>query len=677
MSAEGTQRRLVAILSADVAGYSRLMAEDEQGTIQTLTAYREAIGTLVEQHHGRVVDSPGDNLLAEFPSALDAVQSAAEIQGVLRVRNQSLPESRRMLFRIGVHLGDITAEGRHVYGDGVNIAARLERLAEPGEVCISGAVHQQVRGTLDIGYVDLGEQQIKNIPEAVRAYRISADPAATTPARGTRRGILSAAAGVLALAALALWGLYPRSSSTPEPAEPVLELPSQPSIAVLPFTNMSGDPEQEYFSDGITEDLITDLSKISGLFVIARNSVFTYKGRPVKVQEVARDLGVAYVLEGSVRKAEERVRITAQLVDALTGKHLWADRYDRDLRDVFALQSEVARSIAREIRVTLTPEEEERLSSPNIVEPGAYDAYLKGRYFWNKRGEWTRRAIEYFERAIELDPSYASAYAGLADSLSLLPAYDPEPAREVMPRAEAAARKALEIDSTLGEAHTSLGWVRAFYHWDWAGAERSFQTAIELDPGYPTAHSWYGVSLWAVGRIDEGAAELERAHELDPLSLVMKRNLGYVYMLQGDHERAIKALLDTLELDPELALTRRWLAEAYVRAGEYDKAVAIIPPGDQEAPWIYAMAGKREEALRRLDALGERSQREHVPSTPRARAYAALGEDERAMEWLERAYEERDIWLGLFLKNDPLFERLHLDPRFRDLLRRMNYAEAS
>ena len=648
------------------------MAEDEAGTIRRLGTYREQIGGLVGEHRGRVVDAPGDNLLAEFPTALDAVECAVEIQRVLRARNAGVPEPQRMEYRVGVHMGDVAVEGERIYGDGVNIAARLEGLAEAGGVCISGAVQEQVRGKLDVGYTDLGEQEVKNLPEPVRAYRVTLDSAvaaSTSPPARARRGILSAAL-LIAVAAAAFWGLYPRlAPDTPE-------LPDAPSLAVLPFTNMSGDPEQEYFSDGITEDLITDLSKISGLFVIARNSVFTYKGRPVKVQEVGRDLGVAYVLEGSVRKAENRVRITAQLVDARTGNHLWADRYDRDLRDVFALQSEVARRIASEIRVALTPEEEQQLGVARVVEPAAHDAYLRGRYFWNKRsGEALSRAIEHFERAIELDPTYAAPYAGLADSYGLMSPYGQMPNKESMPRAEAAARKALELDETLAEAHASLGWVLAFYHRDWAGAEQSFLRAIELDPGYATAHHWHGVYLWAVGRTRDALAEAERALELDPLSLIVNRNLAYTYVLVGDYERAIEQFLHTLELDPDFPLTQSYLAVTYARQGDYEKALAVIAPSDSAAPWLYAEAGKRDEALRLLDELAERSKREHVASMPRARAYAVLGDDERAFEWLERAYEDREFEIHVFLKTDPQFVRLYPDPRFQDLLRRMGYPE--
>ncbi|MBI3304547.1 MAG: hypothetical protein HYZ72_20990, partial [Deltaproteobacteria bacterium] len=349
------ERKLTAILSADVQGYSRLMGQDEEATIRTLTAYREVMATLIRQYRGRVVDSPGDNLLAEFASVVDAVQCAVEIQQALKARNTELPLERKMEFRLGLNVGDVVVEGERLYGDGVNIAARLENLAEPGGICISGTVYDQVETKLALEYEHLGEQTVKNIVKPVRVYRVRMEP----PSPGQPQGV------------------------APTISQPGLPLPDKPSLAVLPFVNLSSDPEQEYFSDGMTEDLITDLSKLSGLFVIARNSVFTYKGKAVKVEEVGRELGVRYVLEGSVRRADDRVRITAQLVDATTGYHLWAERYDRELKDIFALQDEITQKIVFALKVKLTKEEQERFRRYPTDNLEAYDSFLHGlEYFY-------------------------------------------------------------------------------------------------------------------------------------------------------------------------------------------------------------------------------------------------------------------------------------------------------
>jgi len=422
MVEEGFKRKLTAILSADVEGYSRLMGEDEDATIRTLTAYRELMSTLIQKHRGRVVDSPGDNFLAEFLSVVDAVRCAVEVQEELRVRNAELPDDRRMEFRIGINLGDVVEEGERIYGDGVNITARVEGLAEGGGICISGTVYDSIKNKLSLGYESMGEHTVKNIKEPVWVYRVQMEPetVAFAVSREKKPGLkhwrwaVLAAVVVVAAVIVTIWDFYSCPSPTPEDVTseeaPLLELPDKPSIAVLPFANISGDPEQEYFSDGMTEDLITDLSKISGLFVIARNSVFTYKRKAVKVEDVRRELGVRYVLEGSVRKAGDRVRITAQLVDTKTGGHLWAERYDRDLRDIFALQDEVTQKIVAALAVRLTLDEQERLVSKHTDDLAAYGYTLRGlEYLFRFTEEANAQARQMFEKSIGLDPEYALA----------------------------------------------------------------------------------------------------------------------------------------------------------------------------------------------------------------------------------------------------------------------------
>ena len=349
--------KLTAILCADVYGYSRLMGEDEEATLRTLSSHRMFVDSLIEQHRGRFVNSAGDSVLAEFVSVVNAVQCAVEIQNTLKAENAEVPPDRRMQFRIGINLGDVMVEGEQIYGDGVNVAARLESLADPGGICISGFVHDQVKGKLAPNYQDLGAQQVKNIAEPVRVYRVLSEVGVATPGKRPRVARQYLRRGVFSLVGLAIVvgtiflvlhvSFKPphTHASIPPPPSPALALPDKPSIAVLPFTNMSGDHEQEYFSDGITDDLITGLSRLPGLFVIARNSTFTYKGKAVPLQQVSKQLGVKYVLEGSVRKAADQVRITARLADATTGAELWAERYDRPLRDVFALQDEIVRRI--------------------------------------------------------------------------------------------------------------------------------------------------------------------------------------------------------------------------------------------------------------------------------------------------------------------------------------------
>jgi TolB-like protein/class 3 adenylate cyclase len=364
MATQDFKRKLTAILSADVKGYSRLMGEDEEATVRTITAYRQVITEVVQKHRGRVVDSPGDNVLAEFASVVDAVRGAVEIQEELKVRNAELPKNRKMEFRIGVNLGDVIHEEERIYGDGVNVAARVESLAEAGGICISRSAYDQVKNKLTLGYENLGEYSVKNIAEPVRVYKVLMDPESAGKVIGERRveakrGMRVAIVGVIAfllvVGGAVLWKSYQPIVSPP--AEVASEkklafpLPEKPSLAVLPFDNLSGDSSQDYLSDGFTETIITELSNLSNLFVIARNSTFTYKGKPVKVQHVAEELGVRYVLEGSVQRSGERVRITAQLIDALTGHHLWAENYDRNFGDIFALQDDITDHVTMALQV--------------------------------------------------------------------------------------------------------------------------------------------------------------------------------------------------------------------------------------------------------------------------------------------------------------------------------------
>jgi TolB-like protein/class 3 adenylate cyclase len=427
MANEGFKRKLTAILSADVEGYSRLMGDDEEATVRTLTSYRGVLTTLIQQHNGKVLDSPGDNLLAEFVSVVDAVQGAVAVQKEIKARNDELPENRRMQFRIGINLGDVIQEEERIYGDGVNIAARLEGLAEPGGICISKTAFDHIESKLPYGYEYLGDQMVKNISRPVGAYRVLMEPRVTVaekpeeerPVPKRRIFILVGAVAVLVLAvAVGIWYFFMRTTQPPiETAsleKMAFPLPDKPSIAVLPFDNISGDPEQEYFSDGMTDDLITDLSKISGLFVIGRNSTFAYKGKPVKIRQVAEELGVRYILEGSVRRDENMVRINAQLIDATTGGHLWAERYDEQMNNIFSLQDKITQKIVEALAVKLTIDEKEAIPKKETDNLEAYLTFRKGwQHYRRFTPEEFSEAIPLFEKAIELDPNYWRAYAAL------------------------------------------------------------------------------------------------------------------------------------------------------------------------------------------------------------------------------------------------------------------------
>src|SRR5713226_5267049 len=431
------ERKLTAILCADVFGYSRLMGENEEATLRTLSSHRKLIDSLIEQHHGRFVNSAGDSVLADFASVVNAVQCAVEIQTTLKTENANLPPDRRMEFRIGVNLGDVMVDGEQIYGDGVNVAARLGSLAEPGSIFISGSVHEQLGNKLALGYEDLGEQAVKNIAKPVRVLRVMLDGEAATRTatkvaeRSLRkhwRGGVFSLAGLAVIAAVILFVQHlslrpPTTTASLPPAQaPALPLPDKPSIAVLPFANMSDDPKQEYFSDGITDDLTTALSRLPDLFVIARTSAFTYKGKALKVQEISRQLGVKYVLEGSVRKADNQVRITPQLVDATTGDHIWAEHYDRALHDIFSLQDEIVRKIVTTLNLQLAVSEHGIMVTKRTDNLEAHDYLLRGIEFaklGNPGKEDYEQARQMFQKAIELDPKYSDAHAWLGWALAV------------------------------------------------------------------------------------------------------------------------------------------------------------------------------------------------------------------------------------------------------------------
>ena len=498
MAKERLQRRLAAILSADVVGYSRLMGLDEAGTLSRLNALRrELIDPAIAAHSGRVVKLMGDGALVEFASAVDAVTCAIEIQRQLREQEAGGSEADPIRFRIGINVGDIIIEGEDILGDGVNIAARIEGIAEPGGISISEDAWRQVQGKVAVNFVDAGEQSLKNIARPVRVYRLE---------------------------------LGAKAASASEAQRPTPAPPDKPSIAVLAFNNMSGDPEQEYFSDGISEDIITDLSKLSELHVIARNSTFTYKGKPVDVKQVGRDLGVRYVLEGSVRKAGNRVRVTGQLIDAASGEHIWADRFDRDLTDIFAVQDELTREIISALKIKLTPEQKNRLVRRNTIEEEAYDLFLRAReHTWQATRTGSIEARDLLERAVTINPDFAAAHASIA---------------------------ATHVNDYAN------GWA--------AIPEQSLQTALEiaeravqLDEEEPQAHEVLAVALFFHRDLDRALAEARRCLALAPSSPARTYSIARILTCSGDPASAIKMIDASMRLDPlygDIAL--HFLAEA-------------------------------------------------------------------------------------------------------------------
>jgi adenylate cyclase len=546
MAAEQFERKLAAILAADVVGYSRLMGEDEAGTHARLKALRKNfIEPKVAECRGRMVKLTGDGALVEFASVVDAVQCAVEVQRSIAAHNAGLEPKHRIEFRVGINLGDVIIDGDDIYGDGVNVAARLEGLAPAGGVCISDVVHQMVRGRLDLAFADLGEQQVKNIAQPVRVWRwVNDDHAAGRPASGA--GELTASA-----------------------------LPGKPSIAVLSFDNLSRDPDQEYFSDGLTEDLITDLSQLSALFVTSRHAVFQYKGRPAPPRQVANDLGVRYVLEGSVRRAANRVRINAQLIDATTGFHLWAQRYDRDFEDIFNLQDEIVHTIVAALDVRLTARERagiERRYTDNLE---AYDLFLQARDgYWRRTAEGAAQARTTLERAIVLDPKFAAAHALLADNYRSEWWYEWRDDETALDHALELARRGVALDDGLPFAHMFLGWIHLWRkEHDQAIAEA--KRCLALDPNNAEGHVRLGHILDQAGRPAEGLPFIETAMRLDPHYPSMYLFwLGHAFHSLERYDEAAVAYRRVISRSPDFLYAQLFLAAVYAQLGRMEEAKA-------------------------------------------------------------------------------------------------------
>jgi len=572
------RRRLAAILAADVSGYSRLMGDDERATITTLRQYREVFRERIEANGGRVVDMAGDSVLAVFDSASGAVQAATETQGVIAEQNKTLADKRRMVFRIGVNLGDIEeADDGTVYGDGVNVAARLEGLADPGGVMISEFAYQQVRRISELTFADAGIHEVKNIADPVRAYRVAsgsdgvAGLARHKPIRRNRTAGIILVFVVVVLGGVAWWVTV--DDKTPPPVTADSE-PPRPAIAVLPFTNMSDDASQEYFADGISEDLITELSRFDGLLVIARNSTFRYKGQAVDIGKVASELGVRYVLEGGVRRAGDRVRITAQLIDAQSGGHLWSERYDRNVADVFAVQDEVTGQIIKALKSELGNATTTRAKRPLTNNQDAYDMYLRGRVYSDRRTrESTARAEQMFRSAIELDNGFAAAYAELAQALWLASFYGWREGQQVMDDAAMAARQAVTLDPSLPQGYAHLATVLAFQN-KLDEANVAARRAVALDSNYATGYARLSLVLSLMGEHEEALESAIRATELDPYSFIALRVRGHAHFMSGRNEQAAADFRASLALNPDFGGGHLWLAATYGWLGDEQKARA-------------------------------------------------------------------------------------------------------
>ena len=681
----------------DMVGYSALAQRDDDLALELLEEHRRLLREIFPRFHGIEVKTIGDGFLVEFHSALDAAQCAIEIQRALSKRNSDTPVERRIAIKIGVHIGDVVHRDHDVYGDGVNIAARIEPLAGPGGICVSVDVERQIRNKLDADFEKLAPTELKNISMPMDLFRIippwekraSSLPQTEPESTGATRKYLWTAVALVFLLMIGVgwwWAERPHGTPTSEaenrrPSAAAAGIPTK-SIAVLPFENLSRDPDNAFFTEGVQDEILTRLAKVADLKVIARTSTRKFKSAPENLPDIAQQLGVANILEGSVQKSGDQVRVNVQLINALTSAHIWAEIYDRKLTDIFAVESDIAKAIATALQAKLTGAEKAMIAAQPTNDTTAYELYHKGRSLWEKRsGDNLAKAIAFYEQAIARDPKYALAYAGLANSYVLLPLYFSVPQRDAMAKAREAALKALQIDPNLAEAHNALGKVLNFDDLDLAGAEREFQRAIELQPNNATAHQWYGNGpLDSLGRFDQAIAETKRAVELDPLSPIINTDRAFSLYYARRYDEAMAQANKTVELDPGFFYSHQILGMVLQAKGDLPGAIAEFEKarqlsGDPLHLALLAMAKTKmgdkniaEQALAELDKVNP--DRQGLPYD-RALVYLAIGNKEQALHWLEQSYADRDGANLSWIDVEPILDSLHGDPRFEALVQKI------
>lgn len=633
-------RLLAAIMFADMVGYSELMQEDEQKAKQNRDRQREVLEECILDHRGQVIQYYGDGSLSIFGSAIEAVKCAVEIQ-------RQLNKEPKVPLRIGLHLGDIVYDDEGAYGDAVNVAARIESVSIPGGVLISDRVNDELQGHPKIKTAYLGSHELKHIKRPVDIYAVKA------------KGI--------EVPTIASIKAKTGSSSR--------------SIAVLPFVNMSGETENEYFSDGITEEIINALTRVEGLNVTSRTSAFAFKGNSKDVREIGAELNVSHVLEGSVRRAANQVRITAQLINTKDGFHIWSEVFDRGLEDIFQVQDEISKKIAAKLKENVKEiTAKERLVQQSTDSVQAYNHYLKGKYYWHK---WTpedvQKSIEQFKQAINLCPDYAEAYAGLALSYSYMGAIGQLPTKAAYEQAEMAARNSLKYNDRISASHAALAMVKMLHHWDFEGALKHFKRALALGPGTPNILQAYALYLKVMGRNKAAIRILKEAMEKDPLSLTINADLGRAYLNAGKPEKALSHFNKTLELDANFRTAIEGKGWAYVALGELEKALDIFEDyrisvghklkGVTQLGYIYGRLGKEEDVEQILKIMEQRDEEDKDVSLSMdfAVVYLGLEDREQVFRYLQQAFEER---LGgiLFIKTNPIWEPIRDDDRYHQLI---------
>ncbi|HEY6283219.1 MAG TPA: tetratricopeptide repeat protein [Nitrososphaerales archaeon] len=635
-------RRLSSIMFTDMVGYTSLSERDEALALVLLEEQRQLVRPIFERHGGIEVKTLGDGFLIEFPSVLEAVRSSIEVQEVLRSRNLSVPKEKRIQLRVAVHLGDVEHRGGDVYGDAVNVASRVHELAEPGGICVTGQVFDLLRNNKEFRTVSLGRRQLKNVSLPIEAYKVLLPSDKAVPSAS---------------------GLEPNR------------------VAVLPLSMLSSDPQDEYLADGLTEEVINTLSSIPGLKVIARTSTMKYKGANKGAGEISRELNVGTVLEGSVMKAGNKLRVAVQMVDGKTEEPVWAQKYDRDLEDIFAIQSDIAGKVAEALKVQLLKEQRAQIERKAPENIDAYVLYLRGRgQLEQRKKEDLKRAMGYFEEAVQKDPTYALPYTGLADSYTQMGRHNwyIRP-REAFEKAKGYAKKALDIDDSLAEAHVSLAAVQIIYDWEWTKAEEQVRRAVQLNPNYATAHYWYSHLLLATGRLDEAVEEAELAHVLDPLSPAVGMGLVQVYLFAGRYDTAIEECKRHLDIDPGYPVAHDLLVHLYVHRGMFEDASreveALSKVSDRKgeslahSAYLAMASGKTQDAANLMRKLSAGPQDDYSNPTILITVWSMLGDNDRAYELLDQAFKDGKVAFPS-LRFSPDLKTFRADPRYGQFLKR-------
>ena len=691
MNANTEQRKLAAIMFTDMVGYSALAQRNDKLALELLEEHRQLLREIFLRFNGTEIKTIGDAFLVEFNSALEAAQCAIEIQRALAKRNCDVPNDRRIELKIGIHIGDVVHRGGDVYGDGVNIASRIESLAGAGGICVSMDVERQIRNALEARFEKLAPTELKNISVPMDLFRIVLPWEQKSEITGqkseiSRRSVIpknARSALIIALALLLLigigwwWTTLPRKTAPASPSASRIT-----SLAVLPFKNYSNEPNQEYFADGMTDLLTTELGGIGALTVKSHQSALKFKGSVKSMPEIGQELHADAIVEGSVLRDGNQVTVNVQLIEAQTDRHLWAKKFDSDVTNIFKMRNEVVEDIAREIKATISPEQTSRLTNARAVNPAALQEYLLGRQAWFRQTEkGFDEALDHFNRAKEIDPNFALPWAGIADAYWSAADANISPV-EAKGKAKAAAQRALELDDSLAEAHSALGAMSYVAEFQWADSEREFRRAIQLKPNYATAHWQYGWLFVFVGRLDEALNEFQRAVELDPLSAVMTTDVNVPYSLKKEYDKGIAQCRKALDLDPNFYLAHFVLGWIEVQRGtNYAKAIEELGVAQSmdKQPFItahlgfaYARNGQKDKAMEILEELNRLASQRFVSPFCQALVYLGLREDDKAIDWLEKAYEEGSIWMD-WLKVEPIYDPIRSNPRFQALYRKMNF----